>query len=168
MTQGLSANYRPISGDKRPNTSICDQLLRFPSQNSAFVKLNDEACRNGVGMERPGFFARYPFRRSPASLIHRRLFGRTAADRPGGYSSSSAEVSHSRISSAPSCVPDHRPNTGRASRARKPSAGQAPVAAPALNSHETEAWPSARAPRSRVRLEETTYETQSLMRHTSD
>src|SRR3546814_7493069 len=104
MTQGLSANYRPISGDKRPNTSICDQLLRFPSQNSAFVKLNDEACRNGVGVERPGFFARYPFRRSPASLIHRRLFGRTAADRPGGYSSSSAEVSHSRISRASSCV----------------------------------------------------------------
>src|SRR3546814_13616706 len=93
MTQGLSANYRPISGDKRPNTSICDQLLRFPSQNSAFVKLNDEACRNGVGVERPGFFARYPFRRSPASLIHRRLFGRTAADRPGGSSSSSAERS---------------------------------------------------------------------------
>src|SRR3546814_2426836 len=80
MTQGLSANYRPISGDKRPNTSICDQLLRFPSQNSAFVKLNDEACRNGVGMERPGFFARYPFRRSPASLIHRRLFGRTRSE----------------------------------------------------------------------------------------
>src|SRR3546814_18529648 len=133
MTQGLSANYRPISGDKRPNTSICDQLLRFPSQNSAFVKLNDEACRNGVGVERPGFFARYPFRRSPASPIHRRLFGRTAADRPGGYSSSPAEVSHRRLSPAPSRVPDPPPTTVPASRPRQPHPAPPTLAPPAPN-----------------------------------
>src|SRR3546814_6863518 len=124
----------------------------------------------GSGWSAPGSSRVLPSGARRLPLTHRRLFGRTAADRPGGYSSASAEVSHNRISSASSCVPDHRPNTGRASRARKPSAGQAPVAAATLNSTETEAWPSARALRSRIatavrdRSEEHTSELQSLMR----
>src|SRR3546814_8452051 len=44
MTQALSSNYRPISCDKRPTTSIFAPLLQFPIQNSSFFMLNDYSC----------------------------------------------------------------------------------------------------------------------------
>src|SRR5690606_6934180 len=69
----------------------------------------------------------------------------------GGYSSSSAAVSHNCSGlTASRDAPDGRQNTGRASRAANPSGCQPPPAAAAPSSTETDAWPPARALRSRV------------------